>query len=71
MLLDAVKTAAKSLGVLEDDGRLKKLDSLGIVELIMELERMTGVVLPAVSLREEHFESLESVSKLFEDTKKE
>lgn len=66
-----IKEAAEPLGLLNADGSLKQIDSLGIIELIDVLERTTGVILPAASLREEAFESVGSLSDLLKQFSKE
>lgn len=65
-LTDIVRDAARSLGLLHPDGRLQQLDSLGMIDLIVTLEEVTGVAVPAASLREESFESVESIAELLE-----
>lgn len=65
--LEAVRSVAQSLGLLRADGGLQRLDSLGMIDLIVALEEATGVSVPAASLREESFESIESLAELLEE----
>ena len=61
-----IRDAARSLGLLNAEGNLRPLDSIGIISLIVAVEEATGVAVPAASLREECFESVENLSALLE-----
>lgn len=64
--VNAIRKVARPLGLLNADGSLKKIDSLDMINLIVAVEELTGVSVPAASLREEAFESVESLSALLE-----
>ena len=59
-----VMEAAQTLGLLDADRRLVRLDSLMVIDLVIALEDITGLAIPPDALREETFESLESVTKM-------
>jgi acyl carrier protein len=57
----AVIEAARGLELLDEGGRLKHLDSLNVLDLVLELERLLKIEIPAPTIRMEHFASAESV----------
>ena len=59
-----VTEAARSLGLLDADGKLVRLDSLMMVDLVIAIEDFTGLAIPADVLREETFQSIESVTAM-------
>jgi acyl carrier protein len=59
--VNGVREAARGLDLLERDGRLKTLDSLNVLDMVVELERVLQVEIPTATIRREHFESVESV----------
>jgi acyl carrier protein len=59
-----VRTAAASLGMLDNNGELKRLDSLGAVDLIVEIETATNLQVPTEALREEVFLSIGSLAAM-------
>jgi len=61
---DLVVRAAQRLKLLTPHGTLQQLDSMSIVDLVVELEGEIGHPIPATALTIEAFESLESVSAL-------
>jgi acyl carrier protein len=66
-MLVKVRAAAKKLSLLDDGGRLGELDSLSLIELVVELEAQTRVRIPTASLRQENFDSLESIARMLDD----
>jgi hypothetical protein len=64
--LEVVRDTAQSLGLLDESGRLMRLDSLSIMDLLNELERATKVMIPTGSLRQESFSSLETIAQLLD-----
>jgi acyl carrier protein len=64
---DTVITTAKSLGMLDSDGQLVRLDSLMIIDLVLALEDAAGVQIPVASLREDVFGSVDSVAQMLSD----
>lgn len=65
-LLEVVRATAESNDFLDGKGKLKTLDSIGIIDFVIALERDARIVIPPASLREEHFRSLEAVVELVE-----
>lgn len=61
---EVVRGVAESLGLLDANGALIKLDSLMIVDLVVALEEAAAVQIPAGELRPQSFESLDSVAAL-------
>jgi hypothetical protein len=59
-----VMETAQALGLLDAEKRLVRLDSLMVIDLVVALEETTGLAIPADALREETFQSLESVTKM-------
>lgn len=64
--LQSVKDAAKSLNLLDGSGKLVPLDSLTVLDLVNEIERVTNVSVPTTELRPEAFGSVETVAELLE-----
>ena len=62
--LQSVKDAAKSLNLLDGGGKLVPLDSLTVLDLVNEIERVTNVSVPTTELRPEAFGSIETVAEL-------
>jgi acyl carrier protein len=56
-----VTEAARGLELLDDDGVLKPLDSLNILDMVLELERLMSIKISLQSIKLEHFETIESV----------
>ena len=56
-----VLEAARGLELLDDDGGLKQLDSLNVLDMVVELERLLGIDIPASAIRMKHFESVDTV----------
>jgi len=66
-LEEITRTAAKKLKLLNDAGDLKKLDSLNIIDLVVELEASSSVSIPSSALMPEHFASIADVCALLRD----
>jgi len=64
--LDLVRATARKLNLLDEHGRLMQLDSLAIIDLVLELEAATRMQIPTASLRQESFETLETVADMVE-----
>jgi len=60
----AITEIAKRLQFLDAQGQLRKLDSLGLIDFVIELENTFGIAIPASSLREEDFRSIDTVDAL-------
>lgn len=56
--------AAEAVGVLDEQGVLMPLDSLAKIDLIIELERLTGLRLATAFVKNEDFASLDSISTM-------
>ena len=65
--IQAVKDAAKSLNLLDKTGRLVRLDSLSVTEMIVALEDSTKLSIPTSALRPEAFASIESLASLLNE----
>ena len=59
-----VTEAAKTLNLLDHTGKLIPLDSLTVLDLVNELERVAQVSIPTSELRPEAFVSVETVAEL-------
>ena len=70
MSQSVVHSAAKALSLLDGDGRLKKLDSLHIVDVVTELEKRLRMRFPSELIAKEAFASIEAVEALIEAVKK-
>jgi len=57
----AVLEAARGLDLLTAEGGLKPLDSLNVLDMVMELERLMQVQIPTSAIKMKHFESFEMV----------
>ena len=56
-----VTEAARELDLLDANGVLKPLDSLSVLDMVLELERVTSIQIPSQSIEIEHFETIESI----------
>jgi len=61
-----VRDVAARLDLLDAEKKLVSLDSLEIVDLVMELEGALGVEIPVTALRQESFASVEAIAALLE-----
>jgi acyl carrier protein len=64
--VQVVKDCAAKLKLLNANGQLRRIDSMALIDLVIELEYVAKVVIPPTSIGIEHFESLESIVKLLE-----
>lgn len=58
----AVRKAASSLGFLGEDGALRTLDSLGIIDLITEIEETLQLEVPPRVIRQDNFVTVERIA---------
>jgi acyl carrier protein len=65
--LEVVRAAAKKANLLDGEGRLVPMDSLAIIDLVVALEAALRIQIPTANLRQEVFESLETVAQMIED----
>jgi acyl carrier protein len=65
--IEVVQTTARNLGSLDSDGRLKALDSLTLIDFIVELETVGEIEIPSEALRADTFASIESVAQLLSE----
>lgn len=59
-----VIAAAKALSFLDGQGRLVEIDSLGIVDLVLEIETRLGRRIPLAELDQSVFKSIESIVEM-------
>jgi acyl carrier protein len=64
-----VLEAAKTLNLLDDKGALVPLDSLSVLDLVNELERVASVSVPTNEIRAEAFESVDTVAAMLKALK--
>jgi len=64
--LEVVRETAQLLGMLDERGVLMRLTSLAVIELLGALEQATGLTVPTANLRQDSFESLETIAELFD-----
>jgi acyl carrier protein len=69
--VELVHQAATALGLLTPDGQLTELDSLTILDLVEKLEVVASVSIPTASLRQESFESVETIAQLLTELQRE
>jgi acyl carrier protein len=65
--LEIVRAAARKLNLLDEHGKLIELDSLAVIDLVLELEAATRKSIPTASLRQEAFASLETVAAMLDE----
>jgi len=68
-LVAIVREAASSMKLVDEGGKLKKLDSLTVIDFVVELERASGLEIPSTALRSETFESIETIAEMLEELK--
>ena len=61
-----VREAAHSLSMLDDNGELSSLDSLAIIDLVVQLESTANVQIPPDALAPENFESIDAVARMLQ-----
>jgi acyl carrier protein len=64
---EIVHDAAKSLRLLDSEGRLVRLDSLSILRFISAIESSSDIRIPTAKLRPEVFQSVETVARMLQD----
>ena len=64
--LQTVNQAAKTLNLVDHNGKLIALDSLSVLDLVNELERVTQLSIPTNELRPEAFATFETVAELLD-----
>ena len=64
--IDTIREIANEMGFLDDKGVMMRLDSLAVMDLITALEAATELSVPTASLRQESFQSLESIARLLD-----
>lgn len=65
--LEVVTKTAMSMNLLDGQGRLRRLDSLTVIDLVLALETAAKVSIPTASIREETFESVETIAQMLAD----
>jgi hypothetical protein len=63
-LFAIVRRVAGGMQLLDPSGNLKPLDSLQVIDFIMELEKEASIQIPNMRLRAESFASLGAVTEL-------
>jgi acyl carrier protein len=61
-----VREVAQKLELLEPDGHLRPLDSLSIIDLVIELEKEGNFEIPVSLLRDEMFASIEALAAVLD-----
>lgn len=61
---ETVTRVVKDMGLLEPTGALAPLDSLTIVDLVIELENALGCEIPIADLKHETFISIDSIATM-------
>ena len=64
-----VTDAAKTLNLLDEKGALVSLDSLTVLDLVNELERVTSISIPTSEIRTETFTSIDSIAEMLKKLK--
>ena len=59
-----VRRIATGLGLVAFDGHLKQIDSLGMIDLVVRLERTFAIAIPPDEVTRERFDSVESIAVL-------
>lgn len=61
---EIVRTAARGLGLLDENGALVQMDSLVLIDFVVELERLAELDIPGDALRADTFASVDSVAAM-------
>ena len=69
-VFETILTILKSRNLIEPNGKIKTLDSIEMIDVIVAIEKATSTSLPPSSLREEIFESVQTLSDVFEQFEK-
>lgn len=64
---EAVVQALRKMNLFHEDGSVPTLDSLNLIDLVLLLEDLTSLKVPAASLRPENFESVETMVEMLDD----
>ena len=59
-----VRSSAKKLDLLDAEGGLKRLDSIEIVDLVVEIERLGAFDIPTAAVSEAAFASVEAIAAM-------
>jgi acyl carrier protein len=62
--VETVTAAAKTLSLLDSEGRLVKIDSMTIIDFVVELEERTRLEIPPSKMTNDSFKTIESVAEL-------
>jgi acyl carrier protein len=65
--LQTVIESAQRLNLFAPDGKLIALDSLTLVDFVVELEKVSGITIPTSSMSEAALASVESVAELLSE----
>ncbi len=66
---ETVTSVARTMDILDASGTLMKLDSLTMIDFVVELERVAEVEIPSASLTESSFSSIEAIAELIQKLK--
>jgi hypothetical protein len=61
---ELVRTAAQGLGILDEQRKLATIDSLIVIDFVIELERLSAMEIPGEQMRAGTFASIESVATM-------
>lgn len=61
---EIVRKTAMTMNLLDGRGKLLPLDSLSIIDFVLALETASQVQIPTASIREETFESVETIAEM-------
>lgn len=61
---DLVASVARTLKLVDSEGKLVVLDSLSLLDLVSELENETGLEIPTSELRVDTFSSIDNIAAL-------
>lgn len=64
---EQIVSVAGKLGLVDQSGALKPLDSLNIIDLVVELESSLSVSIPSAMLTPGHFASFESIVAMIDE----
>jgi acyl carrier protein len=62
-----VLVAASAVKALDPSGALMRLDSLGLLDFLLSLEKTFDMSIPAAAVREDAFRSLDAVATLMRE----
>lgn len=64
-----IHEVAAALNLIDGNGKLKPLDSLTIMDLVVGLEDKIGFEIPTLELRADTFESIESIAEMLTEVR--